>query len=152
MVNEGEKAPDFLLVGSDGRKHAMKEFRGKYLVLYFYPKDDTPGCTTEAKDFNASINEIKELGAEVVGVSKDSPESHGKFCSKYSLNFTLLSDPESSAIKAYGAYGDRGVFGKGTLRKTYIIDKNGIVVKVFPKIKPGGHDKEVIEFLRSVSK
>jgi peroxiredoxin Q/BCP len=152
MVNEGEKAPDFLLVGSDGKKHAMKDFKGKYLVLYFYPKDDTPGCTTEAKDFNASRKEIKELGAEVVGISKDSPESHVKFCSKYSLDFILLSDPESSAIKAYGAYGDRGVFGKGTLRKTYIIDKNGIVVKVFPKVKPGGHDKEVIEFLKSAGK
>ncbi|MGC8479047.1 MAG: peroxiredoxin [Candidatus Micrarchaeia archaeon] len=147
MVVEGEKAPDFELVGSDGKKHTLKEFKGKTLVLYFYPKDNTPGCTTEAKNFNKSIEKIRELGAEVVGVSKDDTKSHEKFCNKYSLNFLLLSDPDSSMIKSYGAYGDRGIFGMGTMRKTYIIDKNGKVSKIFEKVKPDKHNEEVIEIL-----
>lgn len=150
MVVEGEKAPDFELVGSDGKKHALKEFRGKTLVLYFYPKDDTPGCTTEAKNFNKKLDEVRALGAEVVGVSKDDTKSHEKFCNKYALNFLLLSDPDSSMIKTYGAYGDRGIFGMGTLRKTYIIDKNGKISKIFEKVKPDKHDTEVLDFLKTL--
>ncbi len=149
MVHEGEKAPDFELVGSDGKKHTLKEFEGKTLVLYFYPKDDTPGCTTEAKNFNKKLDEVRALGAEVIGVSKDNTKSHEKFCNKYSLNFLLLSDPDSSMIKSYGAYGDRGIFGMGTLRKTYIIDKNGKISKIFEKVKPDKHDMEVLDFLKT---
>ena len=150
MVLEGEKAPEFELVGSDGKKHTLKEFRGKTLVLYFYPKDDTPGCTTEAKNFNKKLDEVRAFGAEVIGVSKDDTKSHEKFCNKYSLNFLLLSDPDSSMIKSYGAYGDRGIFGMGTLRKTYIIDKNGKISKIFEKVKPDKHDVEVLDFLKTL--
>ena len=147
MLKEGDMAPDFQLEGTDGKMHTLKEFRGKYLVLYFYPKDDTPGCTTEAKGFTASLDEIRKRGAEVVGVSKDDLQSHGKFCSKYGLKLLLLSDPTSAMIKSYDAHGDLGIFGMGTLRKTYIIDKDGKIAKIYPKVKPDGHEKEVLEFL-----
>ena len=152
MVKEGEKAIDFSLEGSDGKVHSLSEFKGKYLVLYFYPKDNTPGCTIEANEFNKKIEEIRKLGAEVVGISKDSLESHSKFKDKYSLQFLLLSDPESKVIKAYGAYGNRGVFGYGTLRNTYIIGPDGKVAKVFSKVSPKGHADEVIEFLKQAKK
>lgn len=143
MVKEGEKAPDFRLMGSDGKEHTLGEFKGKYLVLYFYPRDDTPGCTTEAKEFNAALADFEKKGAKVVGVSKDSLESHGKFKKKYGLEFLLLSDPDSKTIKAYGSYGDRGIFGMGTLRNTFVIGKDGKVAKVFEKVSPKGHGTEV---------
>ena len=147
MVNEGSAAPDFELDGSDGKKHSLKDFKGKYLVLYFYPKDNTPGCTIEANEFNKNLEKIRSLGADVVGVSKDDLKSHGKFRDKYDLKFLLLSDPESKTIKAYDAYGDRGIFGMGTLRNTYVIDKQGKLAKIFEKVSPKGHAGEVIEFL-----
>ncbi len=147
MLNVGDPAPEFKLEGTDGKVHTLKEFGGKYLVLYFYPKDDTPGCTTEAKGFNARLDEIRKRGAEVVGVSKDEMESHEKFCSKYGLKLLLLSDPSNTVIGSYDAYGDRGLFGWGTLRKTYIIDKRGKIAKIYPKVQPLGHEKEILEFL-----
>ena len=143
MVREGDSAPEFRLMGSDGREHTLSEFRGSRLVLYFYPRDDTPGCTTEAKEFNGTLAELEGKGAKVVGVSKDSLESHEKFRKKYGLNFLLLSDPESRTIKEYGSYGDRGIFGMGTLRKTFIIGKTGKIEKVFDKVSPKGHGAEV---------
>ena len=149
MVMENEKAIDFNLDGSDGKKHTLSEFNGKYLVLYFYPKDNTPGCTIEAKEFNKHLDELKILNAVVVGVSKDDLKSHGKFVDKCNLTFLLLSDHDSATIKAYGAYGDRGIFGVGTLRNTYII-KDGNVLKVFTKVKPNGHAEEVIEAIKSM--
>ena len=149
MVEENSVAPDFRLEGSDGKSHSLSEFKGKYLILYFYPKDNTPGCTIEANDFNNNLEKIEKLGAKVVGVSKDGLESHSKFKDKYELSFLLLSDPESKVIKAYGAYGDRGIFGMGTLRNTYVIDKKGKVAKVYSKVNPRGHAKEIIEFLES---
>jgi peroxiredoxin Q/BCP len=150
MLTENAKAPDFELEGSDGKKHTLKEFKGKKLILYFYPKDNTPGCTIEAKNFNKSLDKIHSLGAEVVGVSKDDLKSHEKFCGKYNLNFLLLSDPESKMIKSYDAYGDRGIFGMGTLRKTVVINKNGKVLKIFEKVKPDKHDQEIINLLESI--
>lgn len=150
MANEGDKAPDFLLEGSDGAKHSLKDFAGKYLVLYFYPKDNTPGCTIEANGFNKRLDEIKKLNAEVVGISKDDLKSHDRFKDKFGLKFLLLSDPSSGIMKDYGAYGDRGIFGFGTIRNTYIIGKDSKIVKVFEKVKPKGHSEEVIEFLKSV--
>jgi peroxiredoxin Q/BCP len=149
MLAEKDTAPEFELDGSDGKKHSLSEFRGRYLVLYFYPKDDTPGCTAEACGFRDVIDEIRKAGAEVVGISKDGLDSHGKFRDKYKLNFLLLSDPESRVIRAYDSYGDRGIFGMGTLRKTFIIDKKGRIVKIYDKVKPQGHNQEVLSFLRS---
>ena len=152
MLKEGENAPGFSLLGSDGKKHRLDEFKGKVLVLYFYPKDDTPGCTSEAKCLNSSIGEIRKRGAEVVGVSADSIESHKKFAGKHGLGFLLLSDPEKETIKGYGAYGSRGIFGEGTLRKTFIIDRKGNVAKIFEKVNAGSHDKEVLDFLNAEGK
>jgi peroxiredoxin Q/BCP len=149
MLAEKDTAPEFELDGSDRKKHSLSEFRGSYLVLYFYPKDDTPGCTTEACGFRDVIEEIRKAGAEVVGISKDGLDSHGKFRDKYKLNFLLLSDPESRVIRAYDSYGERGIFGMGTLRKTFIIDKKGRIVKIYDKVKPQGHNQEVLSFLRS---
>jgi peroxiredoxin Q/BCP len=149
MVMENDNAADFNLDGSDGKRHSLSEFNGKYLVLYFYPKDNTPGCTIEAKEFNKHLQELKSLNAAVVGVSKDDLKSHGKFVEKCDLKFLLLSDPNSEVIKAYGAYGDRGIFGVGTLRNTYLI-KDGKVLKVFTKVKPNGHAEEVIDAIKSI--
>ncbi len=147
MIEEGSKAPDFKLEGSDGKTHTLKDFKGKTLVLYFYPRDDTTGCTIEAKGFNEMLSEFKKLGAEIVGVSNDDLKSHDKFCNKYRLKFLLLSDPDNKTIKTYDAYGNKGVFGWGTLRKTYIIDKDGRIKKIFGKVHPPGHNKEVISIL-----
>lgn len=149
MIKEGSKAPDFELEGSDGKKHSLSEFKGKYVVLYFYPKDLTPGCTIEANEFNKHLPEIRKLGAEVVGVSKDDLKSHARFKDKCNLEFLLLSDPTSKMIKEYDSYGDRGIFGMGTIRNTVIIDKSGKVAKFYQKVKPNAHPKEVIEFLKS---
>ncbi|MGC8586834.1 MAG: peroxiredoxin [Candidatus Micrarchaeia archaeon] len=149
MVEEGDKAPDFRLRGSDGKLHTLKDFKGKYLILYFYPKDNTPGCTLEANEFNKNLDDIRKFGAEIVGISKDDLNSHDKFRDKYKLHFLLLADPESKVIKSYDAYGNRGVFGMGTLRNTYIIDGEGTVVKVFKKVNPKGHANEVMNFLRN---
>lgn len=149
MLQEGDQAPEFSLIGSDGKEHSLNDFKGRYLVLYFYPKDDTPGCTTEARCFTGSKDEIRKLGAEVVGVSADGLESHNRFASKYNLKILLLSDTDKRVIKEYGAYGSRGVFGMGTLRKTYIVGKDGKIIKIFGKVHADGHDKEVMGFLKA---
>ncbi len=149
MLKEGSKAPDFSLKGSDGKKHSLKDFRGRYLVMYFYPRDNTPGCTIEARNFNKSLQDIRKLNAEVVGVSNDDLKSHDKFKSKLDLEFALLSDTSNKTIKDYDSYGNRGIFGVGTIRNTVIIDPKGNVAKIFRKVKPEGHAKEVIEFLNS---
>ncbi len=150
MLGIGSDAPDFSLDGSDGRKHSLKEFKGKYLVVYFYPRDDTPGCTIEAKGFTSRIEDITALGADVVGISNDDIKSHLKFCSKYGLKVLLLSDPSSKTIKSYGSYGSRGIFGPGTLMKTFIIDGKGRVAKIFDKVIPLGHEKEIIKSIREL--
>ncbi len=138
------KAPDFALDGSDGKKHTLKEFSGGYLVLYFYPRDDTPGCTLEAKGFSSKIAQIRKLGAEVVGVSSDDIASHQKFCSKHDLKVLLLSDTSSSTIKEYDSYGSRGIFGLGTLRNTFLIGKDGKIKEIFEKVNPMGHADQII--------
>ena len=152
MVTINSRAPDFNLDGSDGKSHSLKEFSGKYLVLYFYPKDDTPGCTIEAKGFSSRISKMRALGAEVVGVSKDDIASHNRFCSKYDLKILLLSDPSSKTIKEYGAYGNRGIFGFGTLRTTFIIDKKGKIAKIFEKVNPLGHETEIMDAIKALEK
>jgi peroxiredoxin Q/BCP len=148
MLSEGSKAPDFKLMGSDGKEHSLGEFKGKSVVLYFYPKDDTPGCTIEAKEFNKSMGDMKKKGAVVIGVSKDDLASHEKFKKKYGLEFLLLSDPDFKVIKLYESYGDKGIFGMGTLRKTFIIDENGTISKIFNKVSPLGHSGEVLSCLK----
>ncbi len=143
-------APDFNLPDSSGQYHALKDYAGKWLVLYFYPKDDTPGCTTEACSFRDIRDELIALGAEVVGVSKDGPELHEKFKEKLTLNFTLLCDEEAEATKAYGAWGKKMFGRQGILRRTFIIDPQGQVAKVFGRVTPLGHGEQVIKTLKEL--
>ena len=143
-------APPFTLVDSEGKSHTLGEYAGKWLVLYFYPKDDTPGCTTEACSFRDARDDIAALGAEIVGISRDEPSLHEKFKAKLSLNFTLLSDPSATTIKDYGAWGKKMFGREGILRKTFIIDPQGRVVRVFGRVTPIGHGHQVIEVLRQL--
>jgi thioredoxin-dependent peroxiredoxin len=152
---EGIKAPAFELPDQDGNKVTLKNLvaRGN-LVLYFYPKDMTPGCTTEACSFRDNIRAIKALGAEVAGVSADSTASHQKFIARQSLNFPLLSDPDNKVTKAYGVYKKKSLYGRefmGIERTTFIIDRSGKVRKVFPKVKVNGHTQEVLAALKEIS-
>lgn len=144
MLTEGSRAPDFSLPGSDGKAHSLSEFKGKNVVLYFYPKDDTPGCTLEAKAFSKSLADFESKGAVVIGVSHDSLESHEKFRKKHNLEILLLSDPEFKVVKLYESYGDKGIFGMGTLRRTFLIGKAGKISRIFNKVRPLGHSGEVL--------
>lgn len=148
MLSVGSKAPDFALKGSDGNVYSLKDFSAKYIVLYFYPKDDTPGCTIEAKGFSSQMNELMGLGIEVIGVSSDDYNSHCKFVEKYKLNLLLLSDPSNEMIKSYDAYANRGIFGWGTVRKTFVLDKKRDIIMIYPKVNPEGHEREIIEFIK----
>lgn len=142
------EAPDFSLVDQDGKLHSLGDYKGKWVVLYFYPKDDTPGCTIEACSLRDARDDIVALGAEVIGVSADEISSHEKFKAKHTLNFTLLSDPNMDAIKAYDAWGKK-MFGKeGILRRTFIINPEGVVVKVYGRVTPLGHGEQVVEELK----
>lgn len=142
------EAPGFALQDEAGKTHSLKDYRGKWVVLYFYPKDDTPGCTVEACSLRDARDDIAALGAEVIGVSADDASSHEKFKARHSLNFTLLSDPEKKAIEAYGAWGKK-MFGKeGILRRTFIIDPRGTVVKVYGRVTPLGHGDQIVEELK----
>lgn len=143
-------APDFQLQAIDGRTLTLTDFSGKWLVLYFYPKDDTPGCTTEACSFRDARDEITELGAEIIGVSRDDASSHDKFKAKHNLNFMLASDPDRTVMEAYGAWGKKRFGQEGVLRKTFIIDPNGQVVKVFGRVTPEGHGEQVVQELKSL--
>lgn len=141
-------APDFTLQDESGKTHSLADYKGKWLVLYFYPKDDTPGCTAEACSLRDAATDISELDAEVVGVSADDAKSHGKFIAKHHLNFTLLSDPSKATIEAYGAWGKK-MFGKeGILRRTFIINPHGEVVKVYGRVTPIGHGEQVTAELK----
>ena len=147
MVKEGDKAPDFDLEGVDGKRHSLTEFRGKRVVLYFYPKDDTPGCTVEACDFQSLSDKAWEKNAVIIGVSPDSIESHGKFAGKYKLNFLLLADEEHEACQAYGVWVEKNLYGKkffGVNRSTFVIDEKGVVVKALYGVNPLGHAGQVI--------
>jgi len=148
MIQEGKKAPAFTLASSQGGDISLESLRGKIVVLYFYPKDDTPGCTREACAFRDSQAALKKKGVVVLGVSGDSLASHAKFTDKYALNFPLLSDPEKAVAKTYGAYGEKVMYGKktmGMIRSTFVIDGDGIVRKVFPKVQVDGHVEQVLE-------
>lgn len=135
---------------SDGKAHTLADYAGRWLVLYFYPKDDTPGCTTEACSLRDARDDIAELGAHIVGVSMDDASAHEKFKAKHSLNFTLLSDPDRTVINAYGAWGKKMFGNEGILRRTFIIDPTGMVVKVYGRVTPLGHGDQVIRDLKSL--
>jgi peroxiredoxin Q/BCP len=150
-VAEGKKAPDFSLLDQNGRSVKLSKFKGKTVVLYFYPKDLTPGCTTEAVEFKKKLAEFKALKAEIVGISPDDVASHCNFDLKFQLQFTLLSDPDHKVAEQYGAWGEKVQYGKrtmGIIRSTFIIDGKGVIKKVFPKVKVDGHADEVLAYLR----
>jgi peroxiredoxin Q/BCP len=147
VIKEGQKAPEFTLASSDGAKVTLKELRGRPVVLYFYPKDDTPGCTREACAFRDEYAALKRK-AVLLGVSPDSVESHERFRDKYKLPFSLLADPDKVVAKKYGAFGEKVLYGKkvvGMIRSTFVIDAEGVVRKVFPKVRVDGHAEKVLE-------
>lgn len=148
------KAPDFKLPDQDGREHALADYAGKWLVVYFYPKDDTAGCTKEACSFRDGRDALEEAGLEVVGISKDSVASHKKFVDKYHLNFTLLADPSLATIKAYKAWGIKKFMGRefeGTLRNTYLVNPKGEIVKTYEKVQPAEHAAQILTDFKSLS-
>ncbi len=151
---EGKKAPEFTLEGSDGTFHSLRDYAGKTVVLYFYPKDNTPGCTKEACGFRDLHRELLAMDAVVLGVSKDSLKAHGSFIEKFGLPFVLLSDLSTEVMKAYGAFGEKKMYGKttqGTIRSTVIIAPDGRVVKHWPTVKKAeSHPQEVVEFLKAL--
>lgn len=153
MLETGTKAPAFSLNDKDGNAVSLSDFMGKKVVLYFYPKDNTPGCTRQACAFAAAYEDFKTLDAVVIGVSKDSAASHRKFAEKYGLPFILLSDPELKAIQAYGVWQEKKNYGKvsmGVVRSTFIIDEKGLIEKVMPKVKPDTNAAEILAYLKGV--
>ena len=147
ILNEGSNAPDFVLMDENEQAHSLSDYRGKRIVLYFYPKDDTPGCTTEACEFRDDYDAYAEAGVVILGVSPDSPKSHKKFKEKYNLPFILLSDESHEVLEAYGVWGTKKMYGKeymGVFRTTYVIDEDGTIVKVFEKVTPKGHSEEIL--------
>lgn len=152
-LKEGDKAPDFALPDDSGALVKLKDLRGKNVVLYFYPKDDTPGCTTEACSFRDESKAIKAKGAFVLGVSTDNVASHQKFKTKYKLNFPLLADVDKSVVNAYGVWKEKSMYGRtymGIERTTFIIDENGRIKKIFPKVSVTGHTEAVLEALELI--
>ncbi len=151
MLQPGQKAPDFTLMDQNGKEVRLSDFLGKKVVLYFYPKDNTPGCTKQACAFAAAYDAFREKDIVVIGISKDSVSSHVKFAEKYHLPFILLSDPERKAIEPFGVWQEKKMCGKvsmGVVRTTYIIDENGIVSHVMPKVKPDTNAEDVLALLR----
>lgn len=150
MLEEGQRAPAFTLQAADGKTVKLADYAGKSLVVYFYPRDDTPGCTREAQAFNQALPKLAKLGAAVVGVSKDSTASHCKFRDKYALEFPLLSDPDTAVIQKYGAWGEKNMYGKksmGIVRTTVIVGADGKVKKVWRRVKVDGHVDAVLAAL-----
>jgi peroxiredoxin Q/BCP len=151
MLTEGTQAPDFTLPADGGGEVSLSDYRGQKVVLYFYPKDDTPGCTTEACNFRDDYSEITAAGAVVLGVSPDSVKSHDGFKLKHNLPFQLLSDPDHAVAEAYGAWGEKKMYGKtymGIIRSTFVIDEQGVIRQVFPKVRVKGHSQKVLEALK----
>ena len=150
MLEVGNKAPSFTLMGDDGKEYSLEDYKGKKVLLYFYPKDNTPGCTKEACSLRDWNSEIIKRGVTVMGVSKDSIQSHNKFRDKHGLNFILLSDPEKTVHMAYDAWGEKKLYGKvslGTIRKTFLIDENGSIEKIWNKVAVATHGEDVVKYL-----
>ncbi|WP_114108412.1 thioredoxin-dependent thiol peroxidase [Clostridioides difficile] len=150
MLSIGTKAPEFTLEDKDGNKVSISDFKGKKVAVYFYPKDNTPGCTRQACAFRNAYDGFKKEDVQVIGISKDSIKSHQKFAEKHELPFILLSDPDLVAIKAFDVWKEKKMYGKtalGVVRATYIIDENGIIEKVFEKVKPDTNAQEILEYL-----
>ena len=151
---EGKKAPDFSLNGSDGKAHSLKDYEGQRVVIYFYPRDNTPGCTKEACGFRDLNKEITDQNTVVLGISKDSLVSHDKFIAKFELPFTLLSNPETEMMQQYGAWGEKKLYGKvsiGCIRSTVIVDEQGTVIKHWRRVpKAADHPQKVLEFIQSL--
>ena len=147
MLNIGDRAPGFTLKDKNGKDVTLSDFKGKRVVLYFYPRDNTPGCTRQACAFAGLYGEFKKKNVEVIGISRDSAESHIKFAEKYDLPFVILSDPDLDVISAYGVWQEKKLYGKvsfGVVRTTFIIDENGIITKVMPKVKPDTNAAEIL--------
>ena len=150
MLTIGQKAPEFTLQDKDGKNISISDFKGKKVVLYFYPKDNTPGCTRQACAFAGAYNEFKNKNVEVIGISKDSTASHIKFAEKHNLPFILLSDPDLLAIKEYGVWQEKKLYGKvsmGVVRTTFIIDENGNIEHIMPKVKPDTNAEEILKMI-----
>ena len=151
LLEVGTKAPDFTLPDKDGQNVSLSDFAGKKVVLYFYPKDNTPGCTRQACAFAGAYEAFRTLDAVVIGVSKDSAASHRKFAEKYNLPFLLLSDPELTVLQAYGVWQEKKLYGKvsmGVVRTTFIIDETGVIEKVMPKVKPDTNAADILAYLQ----
>jgi thioredoxin-dependent peroxiredoxin len=154
MVVEGQLAPDFTLADQNGKKVTLSKMKGSPVVVYFYPKDDTPGCTKEACDFRDGFISYKQAGAIILGISPDSAESHAKFVKKFDLPFTLLADDDKKVCEAYGVWKEKSMYGKkymGVERTTFVIDAEGIVRRVFPKVKVDGHSSAVLDAIKASS-
>jgi peroxiredoxin Q/BCP len=154
-LEPGDRAPAFALTADNGEKVRLSEFKGRPVVIYFYPKDDTPGCTNEACAFRDQQKELRKLGAAVVGISADSVESHGKFRNKYGLNFPLLADVDHRVAEKYGAWREKNMYGKksmGIVRSTFLIGPDGVIKKVWKSVKVDGHDEAVMEALKQMDK
>lgn len=154
MLEVGMKAPEFTLNDKDGQAVSLSDFKGKKVVLYFYPKDSTPGCTRQACAFAGAYDVYKEMGVEVIGISKDSMKSHQNFANKYELPFILLSDPELQAIQAYDVWKEKKLYGKvsmGVVRTTYVIDEEGMIEHVMPKVKPDTNAEDVLAYLNQAN-
>ena len=153
MIKVNTKAPDFSLLSTNGEKQKLKNLIGKYVVIYFYPKDDTPGCTIETNDFNKLLPKFKKLNCEIFGISKDTIKSHDKFREKFKIKFDLLSDEEIKVLKKYKVWGKKKFMGRefmGIIRSTFLIDKKGKIIKIWNDVKVKDHAKEVLETLKSL--
>ncbi len=155
LLQIGTQAPNFKTIDQNGESVTLEQFRGKKVILYFYPKDDTPGCTKEACAFRDNFEKFKEINVEVLGVSVDDKKKHKKFAEKYNLPFRLLADTEKKIVQDYGVWGEKSLYGKkymGTNRITYLIDENGKIEQVFPKVKPETHAEELLQVLSNKKK
>ena len=153
MLTEGTIAPDFTLVDQDGKERKLSDYRGERVILYFYPKDNTPGCTKEACSLRDREVDFSQLNTTILGISRDSSESHKKFIAKEKLNFTLLSDPDHKVMEEYGAWGEKLLYGKkslGVIRSTFIINKDGVIEKVYKKVSTATHGDDILKYLSSI--